>query len=365
MTSSRLSAFQSQLDIHKVDGFLVSNFFNILYLSGIKTLTPEEREAFLFITRKNSYVFTDGRYVDKHFLNLVTTLKAQFKLIEIGKDLFSHLKDIIESEHLASVGFEEEDLKFLEFKALQNIGENVMPVEHAVSKLREVKTQEEISYITKACELTDECLREITPLIKSGLSEKELAWKIEVWIREKGTELAFDPIVAIDENAAIPHYDTKTGTARIKSSSVILLDFGVEYKSYISDITRMVFVGKQSNEVVNMYNALLSAQEKTVAYIGKGKMLRDVDAFCRKELQNAGLPNYSHSTGHGVGLEVHENPKVSLKSEEVVTPHQVFTVEPGVYILEKYGMRIEDTVVINKDHNAVSLTSFPKTFLQL
>ena len=363
MYKHRINLVRKKLTQLRLQGILISNFFNILYLSGFKTLTPEEREAYLFITKNTTYIFTDGRYIDKKLEDIISSLDAKFRLIEVGKSLYFHLEEIILEEGLESIGIEEDDLKLNEYQKLKQLKIEIVPVSDVCTSLRSIKTSDEIEAITTACRETDNCLKEIIPLIKNGMSEKELAWKIEVWIREKGFELGFDPIVAVNENSAIPHYDTKTGDGLITESSVLLLDFGIEYKSYVSDITRMVFIGKQSDEVMNTYNYLLNAQAKTIEFIKKGKMLNEVDAFCREELKKSGLPNFAHSTGHGVGLEVHESPRVSMKSLDEVNVHQVFTVEPGVYHLNRFGMRIEDTILVNEKFQAVPLTKFPKELL--
>ncbi|MEO6508617.1 MAG: Xaa-Pro peptidase family protein [Patescibacteria group bacterium] len=365
MYKNRVSVVRTSLPTIKADSFLVSNFYSIFYLTGIQTLTPEEREAFLFITEKNTYFFTDGRYVDDELLNKISSLNGTFKLIEVGKGLMYHLGEIIKEEKLQSIAFEEEDLKYKEYLSLQNLLIKLTPVAHLITGLREIKTTEEVELVKKACELTDLCLAEITPLIKPKMSEKELSWKLESWIREHGYQIAFDPIVAVDQNSAIPHYDTRTGNGVIGASSILLLDFGIRYKNYNSDITRMVFIGKQSDEVIHTYKRLAAAQEKTVQFVKKGVELREVDLFCREQLKKYHLPDYMHSTGHGVGLEVHELPKVSFNSKDTLKQQHIFTIEPGVYLLGKYGMRVEDTVYIDKDFNASQLTLFSKEFINL
>ena len=172
--------------------------------------------------------------------------------------------------------------------------------------------------------------------------------------------MAFDPIVAVDVNSSVAHYNTKDGTGAVKDGSIALIDFGVKYKNYLSDITRMVFVGHPSDEDKNVYKVLADAQQKTVKKIMELETLKEVDDFNRKLITDRRLPSYPHSTGHGVGLEIHEYPKVSFNSSDRKIENQIFTVDPGVYLPGKYGMRIEDTVVIEKGLKARLLTQFPK-----
>lgn len=365
MHLQRIESIQQILIKEKVKGILISNFYNILYLTGFKTLSPDEREAFLLITSENVYLFTDGRYVDSNLEKKAASINAKFKLIEYGKNLYYHLNEIIKVESIDACGFEREDLKYAEFEALKQLEVKILPLNNVVMNLREIKNEGEVEAVKKACIATDDCLSEMVKIIKVGMSEKELAWKIESWIHSSGYECAFDPIVAADLNSAIPHYDTKSGTGIIKDSSVVLVDFGTRYKNYNSDITRMIFVGEQDQEVVNRYNYLLAAQEKSIKAIKKGKSLQDIDTLCREELLKNEQPDFQHSTGHGVGLEVHEFPKVSKTSISQVAPHQVLTIEPGIYLRGRYGMRIEDTVLIDENYSPKLLTQFPKQFLKI
>ncbi|MBI5127244.1 aminopeptidase P family protein [Candidatus Roizmanbacteria bacterium] len=353
----RLEKFRKTLKEKNIDAFLVSNFYNILYLSGFKTLVPEEREAWLLITTKNSYVFTDSRYSSTQTKNL--------RLLTAEKELIKHLQEIISEEKIMLIGIEGDDLKLNEFQNFHQYlnGVKLVPTERLVIKQREIKDKEEVEKISKACRISDECLTEIVKTIKVGQTEKEIAFKLEFWLKEKGYDLAFYPIVAIDENSALAHYDTKSkGDKKVSDGSVVLIDFGAKYKDYMSDITRMVFVGKTNTKIINAYNSLLDSQTKTIEKLNMNKtsMLKDTDLYCRQLLtSHSPLFSYNHSTGHGVGLEVHEYPKIAPRSGDQIFPGQVITVEPGVYFENSWGMRIEDTVLVKEDDVEV-LTKFSK-----
>ena len=374
MIQQRINKLRKILQEKNIDGFLVSNFYNIFYLSEFKTLTNDEREAWVLVTNKNVYLFTDRRYV----LGIASSSQTprndkSLKLITPEKGLMKHLQEIVVEEKMKNLGVEGDDLKISEFnqfkKYLSSI--NLIPLEKII-KIREIKDGEEINKIRFACQIADKCLEDVIKIIKIGSSEKEIAFKIEFWLKEKNYDLAFYPIVAIDKNSSFPHYDTRAGDdKKVKNGSIILIDFGAKYQDYLSDITRMIFVGKPTDEMIKTYDVLLSAQEKTIVTLSRRRRpacrqageangqtrLQTIDSFCRKQL----ITNYSypHSTGHGVGLQIHEYPKISSSSEDLLLPNQVFTIEPGIYLPEKWGMRIEDTVLIKEDGVEI-LTKFSK-----
>lgn len=364
MYQQRLNQFKKIIKQNNFDAFLVSNFFNIFYLSNFKTLTENEREAWLLITNKNTYLFSDSRYLDNKASFKTNTFLT--KLISPKRGLLEYLKEIFEKEEIKNCALEGDNLKISEFNFLKkNLPKiNFINTEKFLIKIREIKDIEEIKKIKKACEISDQCLSEIIKTIKVGQTEKEIAFKMEFWLKKRGYDLAFYPIIAIDENSATIHYDTREGNnKKIKKNSFILIDFGAKYESYLSDITRIIFVGKPTNEQINVYHKLLNTQTKTITYIhrsGDQNEAKKIDIYCRQLLtDNYLLPNYPHSTGHGIGLEIHEYPKISSVSEDKLLKNQVITIEPGVYFQGKWGMRIEDTILINKNQ-VKALTRFDK-----
>jgi Xaa-Pro aminopeptidase len=356
MEQPRVEALRKTLAEKNIDALLVSNYYNILYLSGFKTLVDNEREAWLLITQNDEYLFTDYRY---------SSTAHNIRFLTPEKRLIKHLQEIIDEKSIKTLGFEAEDLKYYECQGFKKSLEKTTLVEtHGlVIKQREIKDAGEVAKIKSACEISDRCLKEVAKGIRVGQTEKEISFKIEFWLKEKGYDLAFYPIVAVDENSAIPHYDTRAGDdKKINNGSIILIDFGAKHDDYLSDVTRMVFAGKPRDEIVNQYQSLNESQSKTLKHLKVGESLKSADSFCRGVMKERGLADYSHSTGHGVGVEIHEFPKMSYVSEDVVVPGQVITVEPGFYLPGKWGMRIEDTVLINKT-DAETLTKFTKDLL--
>jgi len=372
MQQQRVDKLKKILKEQNIDALFISNFYNIFYLTDFKTLTENEREVFVVVTRNNVYLITDGRYINNVKLQITNDNSISnnkyliIKLITPEKKLVQHIQEIVIKEKIKNLAVESEDIKLSEYELLKNKLEvKIIPTSQLIIRLREFKEDEEIITIKKACEIGDQCLKEIITTLKVGQTEKEIAWKIESWTREKGFDIAFDPIVAVDKNSAVPHYKTKEerrlpAGRQVKRDSLILIDFGVKYKDYSSDMTRMVFINKPNQKIINIYNKLLVAQEKTIKRLNAIKYLKEADDFCRQLIVNCRLPIYPHSTGHGIGLEVHEYPKVSTHSIDILKPKQVFTIEPGVYFEGKWGMRIEDTVMINDKLEVIILTKFAK-----
>jgi len=377
MLQTRVQKLQKILLEKGLDGFLISNFYNILYLTGFKTLTDNEREGWGLVTAKNVYLFTDSRYINLNSKpearnpKQIQNSNFKTKLITPEKGLIKHLQEIVEEEKIKRLGFEGDDLKVNELQRIKEYLPTVETVslEKLIIKIREIKDEEEISSLRTACKIADQCLVEVVKTIKPGISEKEIAFMIEFWLKEKGHDLSFYPIVAVDKNSAIPHYDTRNGSnEKVKKNSIILIDYGAKFNDYHSDTTRMIFVGKQSDEIIKVYNKLLEAQTKTIERLKTDNNPVSVDQFCRAQLTShqplvTSHYSYPHSTGHGVGLQIHEFPKISFTSTDVLLPNQVVTIEPGIYFEGKWGMRIEDTVLIKEGKQTEVLTKFNKEII--
>ncbi len=358
---NRIRQLRNCLTGQKTDAFLVSNFYNIAYLTGFRTLAEHEHEAFVVVTEKNVYVISDGRYIQanrpaSHPRGGRTVLLGGVN----GKNILHVLQEITKEENIKTLAFEAEDIRFSEYRAFSKALSTVrlISAQHIIKQIRSQKEKEEIAHIERACAIGDECLQDIVRIIRKDTTEKEIAFKIEYWLKEKGYVSGFDPLVAIDEHASIPHYDTKNGNGSVKNRSVILIDFGVKYKGYSSDMTRMFFFGKTSDEMRNIYHALLDIQQKTLKKADATNNPKKLDAYCRSLYKKNNLPDFPHSLGHGVGLEIHELPRISQKTNGLLETNQVFTIEPGVYIPGKFGMRIEDTVWKQSEKKLKKLTKF-------
>lgn len=325
------------------------------------TLSQTEREAYLLVIANRKVIITDSRYEGEHHGD-----DSELVILMPGERVMEIIGKMVEENSVKTLGFEADNLKWNEVEMMKKMGVELTPVANAFARERAIKTEEEIFAIKQACHIGDLVLKDITPYIHPGQTEREISWYIEKSIREGyNGQLAFDPIVAVDANAARAHYNTKKGNGVVKDGSLILLDFGVQVHNYNSDITRMVAVGAVDDTIKKAYSDLLIVQKKTIEQGQNTTELKSLDLFCRAELQRYGHPHYGHSTGHGIGLEVHEFPRVSSTSVDEKKEGQVFTIEPGIYHPGKWGMRLEDTVTVSHQGEIEALTRFPKELILL
>lgn len=225
--------------------------------------------------------------------------------------------------------------------------------------------RQEISLIEKACKLTDKTFEYILTKIKKGVTEKELSLEIQRFIRANGAGLSFRPLVSFGKNTAEVHH--KPTDRKLKKNNIIILDFGAKIEGFCSDMTRTVFMGKATKKQKKIYSAVLKAQQKAVNFLSsdaKTIMTSEVDKVARDYIILQGYPTIPHGLGHGIGKKVHEPPKISPKSKAILKPGMVFSVEPGIYIKNFGGVRIEDLVVLEKTGPRI-LTKSPKRIIEL
>jgi Xaa-Pro aminopeptidase len=215
-------------------------------------------------------------------------------------------------------------------------------------QIRVVKHSEEIGLIRDACHLGAELFRQVLTTIRAGVTEAQVAGKLEFEARMAGAEqMSFPTIIASGERSALPH--GRASKERIPPRGFVVCDFGVILAGYCSDMTRTVHVGEPESRAREVYEAVRDAQQAAVDAVKPGVVVGEVDQAARKLLKKRSLDKFfSHSTGHGVGLEIHEAPRVAANQKEVLRPGMVITIEPGVYMPGKWGVRIEDTVVVTE-----------------
>jgi len=359
--STRINNLKNLFPKNSIDATLISSPHNILYLTNFSHFYHTEREAFLLITQKNQYILTDGRYTDavkKHIKN--------FQLLEISpQNPFENtIKNIIEKEKILSLGIETNNITVAEHKKIAPCVKNIKHFD--LTELRIQKDKEEIAAIQQACIIGDKTFAFILKKIKPGITEKEVAFEMENFIRKNDAEISFRTVVAFGKNSAFPHH--KTGRDRLKNNDAILLDFGVKYENYRSDMTRTIFFGKASLEKKRVYATVLNAQQKAIEYlkknIGNKIFLSDADKIARGYIIAQKFPSFPHSLGHGIGLKDHEPPSINPKSKEILKTGMVFSIEPGIYLNNFMGVRIEDLIAI-RDNKVLHLTNSPKNLIEL
>ena len=338
----RLKNLYSQLKQRKLDALLVSLPANISYLTGALS-----RDAYFLVSLKKNVYFTDSRYTEeaKVFLKKTSLLKKCNGMV------FGHIGQTIKELKLKKVGFEERYLPFAEFSKIKEQAQtkfDLIPTHGLVEDLRQVKDASEIKKIKAAARITHLALAHIKKFILPGVKEVEIAGEIERFIRYQGaTAAAFDIIVASGPNASKPHH--LTGERKLQKNDLVLIDLGVQFQGYKSDLTRVFFLGKIIVLVRKAYEIVLKAQKLALQRIRPGAEMAEIDRVAREYIAAQGYgKNFTHNLGHGVGLEIHEEPRISSREASALKPGMVFTVEPGVYLPGKFGIRIEDMVLVTQ-----------------
>lgn len=352
--NNRLSNLRSRMTEKNMDAFLVTKPENIRYLSGF----TGGNDARLFITGQNKYIISDSRYRQQ-----IARESSDWELLE--EKGFDGTKFNILADNFKTIGFESQAVSYDTYQSLAaKLKAKLIPSTGMIELNRIIKDEEELNLIRKAAKIGDEVFTEIITKIKPGISEKDIASQIAYLLRQKGCEKeAFDTIVVAGENAALPH--GTPGQKIITDGNMVTMDFGGFYQGYLADMTRTVVAGKITTDFYDKYMAVLEAQELGVSLVKAGISCKDLDNAVRDRLQLFGLDQYFvHSTGHGVGLEVHEQPTVSQRSDTILMPDMVVTIEPGIYIKGWGGIRIEDTVIVKNDGCEV-VTSSDKAILQI
>ena len=344
------------------DGLLISKAANIFYLTNFAGFSEIEREAYLLLTKKHCYIFTDGRYsevIKKDF--------SEFKLVETSpKNTFqNNLKTIITKEKIKKLAIDENDLRVSEFIAIRKITK-ITSDKNIVENLREIKDEQEILEIKEACKIGDLAFDYILNELKTNVTEIEIAKRIEIFILTKNASLSFTPIVAFGKHSSSPHH--VSSDTRLKKNEIVLLDFGVRYQHYCSDMTRTIFFGKAPAKFKKIYSTVLNAQEKAVHLVSainnEPLTMNNIDTTARQYIELQGHPSIPHSLGHGIGLEVHEKPSLSPKSKDKLKNGMVFSIEPGIYLPNIGGVRIEDLFCL-QNNKLNQLTNSKKELIEL
>ncbi len=333
------------MDFSGIDALLVTNPVNIRYLTGFAGTGSGERESYLILTPGRKILCTGLLY-----RTAATQLTSVDRVADLTREtpLSRRLTEICAEERVRSLGFEVTDLTVAEHDTLtKNVPDvRFVATKDRVERERMIKRRDELAHIKTAASVTDQCFSFVRKRIRSGVTEARLAWDIEGFLRYKAGGIAFAPIVAFNANAALPHYDGR-GTLPLRKSSLILMDFGARVNGYCADMTRVVFLGPPNDERKKAYDAVLSANRKTLELLQGGERHgATLDAAAREVLAEAGFPAYPHGLGHAVGLAIHESPRLSVNADEVLTEGMAVTVEPGIYREGEFGIRIEDLVYI-------------------
>jgi len=356
--SSRVKRLRRLMKSGRVEAFLVTELTNVRYLSGFTGSSGS------LLVQPNRVVFiSDSRYEEQAGREVA----ADEISILIGGDLTGRILKYVKRLKLKRLGVESRSLSHWQYRALEDtLGSNcrIAPIEDWVESLRRVKDPVELKRMSKAARIGDRAFKKVLCEIREGMTELELSRLLRNALETfGGGKQSFDAIVLFGGRASIIH--GQPGKARLKKGQLILMDFGTTYQGYCSDMTRTVAFGQPSAEVRNAYEALRRAQRETVRAVRAGRKCSAVDAVARRSLESAGCGElFIHATGHSLGLDIHESPRLSDQSSDVLRPDMVITIEPGVYRPGKFGIRIEDMVRVTKD-DAELLTRSPRRLVVL
>ena len=351
----RVEKLRKKMQEENLDSFLITSPYNLRYLTNFTGTT-----GLAVITLEKAFFITDFRYTEQ------AAAQAQgFEIIKNVGPIFEEVADLVQKEGLRELGFEETTVSFLEYSVLEEIIDaQLIPISGMIEELREIKDEEEIAIIEKACSIADLAYDHILKMIQPGMTEIEVANQLDFYMRSLGASgVSFETIVASGLRSAMPH-----GVASkkiIEQGDLITIDFGCYYEGYVSDMTRTFAIGDPGEQLKEIYQIVLEAQLAVLEVAKPGVTGKQLDAVARDYITKHGYGEaFGHSTGHGIGLEIHEGPNVSVRAEKQFVPGNIITDEPVIYLPGIGGVRIEDDLLITSDGNRV-LTHSPKELIIL
>ncbi len=338
----RLKQFKDILKINNLDGFIVTNPYNILYLTGFIGVSPYESESILVFNPKPTLIAP--KLYQTEALEL-TSKELAVKIVKERNEVLEVPKKLLSKCH--KVGFEQESLSFSQYQEFKKAlpGTSLKPFKNTLENLRLIKSAAEIKKIEKAQIISQKAFDSVIRTIKTGQTEEEVAHRLKSIIQELGGRgLSFESIIASGTNSGKPHH--VSGKRKIKKGEILLFDFGAKYQGYCADLTRTVFIGRAKDRDKNIYGHVARAQKQAISKITNNIKSSDAYHAANDHFKKNGLHgNFTHGLGHGIGLEVHETPHLRPSIDDPLTENMVFSVEPGLYF-PWGGVRIEDLVTI-------------------
>lgn len=354
---NKISEIQDILKNNKIDGYLVSDINNLRYIFGYIS-----DFGLGFITPESSYIITDSRYI---FQAKIDAPFSEVIMSSYEKNESDIIRELIKSDEKKVIAYEPRYINVNDYNNIfDGLDIQLIDFEEQINNLRMIKTEDEILSIKKAEDITSEVFEEILEYIRPGVKDTDIAIEIEYRLKKKGaSKTSFDTIVAVGENTCKPHAVLQN--VKIKEEDIVLMDFGCIYNGYCSDMTRTIFVGNISDEMKSVYNIVNKAGEIARNIIKENVKCIDVDKSARDFIKKNGYGNnFKHSLGHSLGLFIHEKPVFSPSSKDVLKENMVLSVEPGIYLDGRFGIRIEDIIEVKKD-GYINLTKARKDLIVL
>lgn len=340
MSQARVNKLREHLEKDGLTSMFITNDVNRTYLTGFTGTS-----GYVIITPKRAILLTDFRYREQ-----APKQAPHFEVIEHGADVYASIQEILKECGEERIGFEQEHVTYEQYEQLKEKVELAqwVPVKNIVSQIRLKKDEEEVAVIREACALADQAYQHVLSYLKPGVREKDIALELEFFMRKHGAaSSSFDTIVASGERSSLPHGVASDRVMQL--GDLVTLDFGAYYKGYCSDLTRTVMLGEPEAKQREIYDIVLEAQLNVLQHIKPGMTGKEADQLAREIIQDYGYgDNFGHGTGHGIGMEIHEGPRLSPRGEEPLQPGMVVTVEPGIYLPNYGGVRIEDDILITE-----------------
>lgn len=336
----RLKKTYAGLKSENLEGLILNSSANISYLTGYPS-----RDSYLVISKAGNIYITDSRYTEE----AKAGLRGVADVKKINGSLFKTIATSCRKLGLKRIGFESRYLAYAEYRKIRahlHKAIELVPAAGLVENLRQIKGPEELKKIRQAVQITLKAFEFIRDFLRPGIKEIEVAAELERFIRYNGARApAFEIIVASGANAAYPHHITSR--KKLRNQEIVLIDMGVDCDGYKSDLTRTFFLGKITLLARKVYDIVKEAQSRALRQIKPGADAAEIDAASRSYITQKGYGNFfGHNLGHGVGLEVHEAPSISSGKNYTLEKGMVFTVEPGIYLPRRFGVRIEDMVLV-------------------
>jgi Xaa-Pro aminopeptidase len=346
---SVMEKIKRKMSLKKIDAFFISNRHNVRYLSGFTGSA-----GYILIMEGCDYLITDFRYREQ-----AKNEAPGFLIYSSGGKLLDKLNKLTVRKKIKNFAFESGSVSYSLFKNMEKAfkGMNIIPLEGEIEKVRMVKSPSEINMIKKACSAADRAMRHVKGYLKPGVLETDLEAELFYYIKTvEGGDFSFPPIIISGERTSLPH--GRPSLRKLRSGDMVMIDFGVRLGGYCSDLTRTFCVGRMSDEKKKLYETVLLNQSQCIEKLAPGEKAGSIFNFSRLNLVKEDF-DLLHGLGHGVGLQVHELPSLSRGVNTRLKENMVFTIEPGVYIQGKFGVRIEDVAVMKKS-GVELLSSAPK-----
>ena len=353
MYLKRLEKLRNKMQKNLIDGVLLVGDSNRNYITGF---TGDE--SFALITEREAIFITDSRYVAQAKIEV-----ENFEVMKYKIDIHEFVADLAQKLCVKTLAFEENIITYKEYEKYgEKFNGELKPLNGIVEDIRIIKDEFEIKCIKKAANIADKAFENILKVIKPGVTEKDVALELEYFLKKMGaSDLSFDTIAASGKRSALPHGRASSKT--IEKGEFITLDFGCIYNGYCSDMTRTVAVSDVSEEMKKVYDIVLTAQKMAIEKIKPGVLGSDVDKCARDYITKMGYgKHFGHGLGHGVGRDIHEDPRLSPKGNKILEYGMIVTDEPGIYIEDSFGVRIEDLILVT-DNGCEIISKSPKDLI--